>query len=271
MIEKKETKEDSKGNQKISKVLDEDKKQTKEGKKKLVDDNELSPDNIEEKRENCNRGGRRETKVDSNKNGSYEGDKLIEKTCKLKAGVAKTTGNNKIVENTVNKYEFILAISPKISNIFPEKDNNNSDICVANKDISGNSLSYKQSKVNILQLNDNKKNYRKNNWKVNSFIIIFLIIFGISKESKQRMISSNSSIITIKIKGSGESNIFYEGDYCPQAEIFSPPAEVYINDTKQLDVKNKYNFEEPENTVKLVWYTAINICNCLFKDCININ
>ena len=108
--------------------------------------------------------------------------------------------------------------------------------------------------------------------KINTFIIIiFITIYNISKEKKQRMICPYSSNITIKIKGTGMLDIFYGGDSCwTTAEIFHHPNEVYINYSKQPDVNNTYYFEGPENIVKLVWFESFNNCNCLFKNCENI-
>ena len=117
-------------------------------------------------------------------------------------------------------------------------------------------------------MNDNKRNYGKKNLKVNYCIIILLIFYGISLENKRRMICPFSSNITLKIKGPGDSNIFYGGTSCNQDIIFKSPDEVYIEDDKQTYVKNIYHFEGTINTVKLVWHTTISTCNCLFKDCI---
>ena len=87
-------------------------------------------------------------------------------------------------------------------------------------------------------MNDNKRNYGKKNLKVNYCIIILLIFYGISLENKRRMICPFSSNITLKIKGPGDSNIFYGGTSCNQDIIFKSPDEVYIEDDKQTYVKN---------------------------------
>ena len=89
--------------------------------------------------------------------------------------------------------------------------------------------------------------------------------------SKERIIYSKFSNITIKISGSGTKSIFYGDNFCwYDINIFEHPHEVYRNDVKQNEVKDKYDFEEKENIIKLVWKNITSECNCLFKDCINI-
>ena len=210
--------------------------------------------------------------MDSNKIGSYEEKKLIEKPWIINAGNKIGTVNNIIIKNPTNKYKFILTFSTMIANFFPKKNNQNIVPSSEIKDVSGNSFSQQLNNTYKLRLNDNTRKYSKKNWKVNFFIIIILLIFfRNSKENKQRMICPYSSNITIKIEGPGESKIFYGGKSCSKGTIFKNPDEVYINEKKQIYVNNSYYFEKPENTVKLVWYNTMNNGNCLFKDCININ
>ena len=38
----------------------------------------------------------------------------------------------------------------------------------------------------------------------------------------------------------------------------------------QETVNDKYDFNETENNIKLVWENKINNCNCLFQNCGNI-
>jgi len=106
----------------------------------------------------------------------------------------------------------------------------------------------------------------KNNYFI---IIIFLILNRFSFKFEQGKISSFSSNITIKVKGSGIQSIFFGGETCNKG-MFTFPNEIHINNIKQNDVKDKYNLINPINAVKLVWYNTNSICNCLFQDCINI-
>ena len=120
----------------------------------------------------------------------------------------------------------------------------------------------------------NKKRIHKafsNNSKGYYVIITFVFLFfhSFSYELKQRMIFYYSSNITIKLEGLGVLNIFYGGSSCDEG-IFVRPNEVYINNDKQNDVKDKYDFDFPFNTIKLKWDNTITNFNCLFKDCINI-
>ena len=102
-----------------------------------------------------------------------------------------------------------------------------------------------------------------------SIIILFLILNGFSFKFEQVKISSFSSNITIKVKGSGMQSIFFGGDTCNKG-MFTFPNEIHVNNIKQNDIKDKYNLINPINTVKLIWDNANNNCNCLFQDCINI-
>ena len=98
-------------------------------------------------------------------------------------------------------------------------------------------------------------------WKINLYLYISLYLF----------FYTNSSSISIIIKGSGEQSIFYGGGSCSNTvTIFSPPNHVYINSFIQTDVRDKYVLNETINYVKLEWDDIINNCNCLFRDCTSI-
>ena len=110
--------------------------------------------------------------------------------------------------------------------------------------------------------------YNNLNKKYLILIIIFLISHNFSYGVKQRMINSFSSSITVTIRGTGMLNVFYGGS-C-SAGNFNRPNKIYINKVKQNQIKEKYQFNESPNFVKLEWDNTNNNCNCLFRDCINI-
>ena len=116
----------------------------------------------------------------------------------------------------------------------------------------------------IFSYNKNPKN------KFNVLIIIiFLSLQSFSYQINKEMIYSYSSSITITIQGSGTQNIFFGGSSC-NGGIFSRPNEIYINNVKQTYINAQYDFNNPPNIVKLVWYNRFSNCNCLFQNCINI-
>ena len=107
------------------------------------------------------------------------------------------------------------------------------------------------------------------NWKIINLIFILNLIFYNCSDGRE--IYSKFSNITIRINGSGIKSIFYGDNFCwNNIKIFEKPDEVYINNVKQIEVKDKYDFEKEENFVKLVWKNIISECNCLFRDCVDI-
>ena len=63
----------------------------------------------------------------------------------------------------------------------------------------------------------------------------------------------HSSYITIKINKSGNQNIFFDGFI--QADgviVFTKPKEIHINNVRQDNVQNNYNFEKGNNMIKLI-------------------
>ena len=97
---------------------------------------------------------------------------------------------------------------------------------------------------------------------INHSIILFLIAIINTKELKQNNINSFLSYITIKINKTGVHSIFH-----PDGPV---PDEVYINNIKQENINNKYNFNKTENIIKLIWNNKIQNCNKLFLYCNNI-
>ena len=79
------------------------------------------------------------------------------------------------------------------------------------------------------------------------------------------MITLKESIITIKIKGSGEETIFFNAGGCAFKK-FDPPSEIYINNNKQNKGIYSFNFGNTiNNIVKLKWNTPIYSTFCMFS------
>ena len=110
-----------------------------------------------------------------------------------------------------------------------------------------------------------KSNFIKNT--ISYLIISYVSILIYSIEIKQNYIYSYFSNITITIKGPGRKSIFSAG--CGRTK-FPDPKYIYINNILQETVSDKYDFNETENNIKLIWENKINNCNCLFQNCGNI-
>ena len=81
------------------------------------------------------------------------------------------------------------------------------------------------------------------------------------------IIISHDSIITLKIKKSGISNV-YSSTYS-----YTRPNQIKINDISQNTIKYSYNLEESDNTIELIWTTGYYPTNCysLFEGCKDID
>ena len=80
---------------------------------------------------------------------------------------------------------------------------------------------------------------------------------------------TNISYITLRIKDTGLKSVygFLYSDCFP---LFPKPNEVYINNIKQDEVKIRYNFNETNNEIILIWNETVINCNCLFLGCKDI-
>ena len=139
----------------------------------------------------------------------------------------------------------------------------------------------KREKEKTLQKFINKENKRKgslyNNlkgnytFKIMLFIIKYLtIIYSLSLityiRCNQRMIQSQSSFIIMKLYTNSYSKII--------SDFFilrNYPKEIYINGINQSEIKNAYDFNNTNNTIKMIWNKQIDSTERLFYDCRNIN
>ena len=134
----------------------------------------------------------------------------------------------------------------------------------------GNTIKYNQIKKRKDNINDIDK-AKKNK------IIIFFIIF--IKMNIYCTIKSNilfdlfhfqySSTITLKIKGIGERYILGNQDGRNFMGI-NYLKEVKINGITKDTIKYKYDFEQEDNEVELIWDDNLNSCECMFWKCSDI-
>ena len=125
------------------------------------------------------------------------------------------------------------------------------------------------SKNNIIK-NNLINSIKMHNKTIYLIIILSLVTINISFENL--IIYYGFSNITLKIRGPGKQSIFY-GNECEINSVKTNiirPNEVYIDEIKQPDANNEYNFEEKTYFIKLVWNNVINNCDCLFKGCSKI-
>ena len=99
--------------------------------------------------------------------------------------------------------------------------------------------------------------------KFDLLINLFTLILS---NNKIILAQYKDSYITLKIKDKGSANVFYsllsKGYY---------PNGVYINGYNQSTITYKYNFNQTDNFVKLVWNNPINDDQKLFYLCSKIN
>ena len=98
-------------------------------------------------------------------------------------------------------------------------------------------------------------------------IITYLIVLNLFPNYKHQFIDFkyNYSSIILKIKGKGIKKILsssFEKSYYPN--------QVYINDNLQNNITFKYNFNETDNSIKLIWNKPLKSCSSMFYDCRDI-
>ena len=128
---------------------------------------------------------------------------------------------------------------------------------------------YKSPKKNDESLKYYSKKMKINNsTKIISFLIIISLNMQIISYINIRLIKSQSSIITLRIIGPGNKNIF-----CPDENAFSKiyyPNNIFINENKEISIQSTYNFTKIDNIVKLEWNSPIRNCYSMFYNCSDI-
>ena len=110
-------------------------------------------------------------------------------------------------------------------------------------------------------------NHLRNFIEIIKYIILLYIFNNIFVNNKISLIEYNSYNITLKIKGNGTKNIFdslhFSSEYYPN--------EVYINGDKQTcDTTYRYNLNQTDNVIGLIWYNLISGCDNMFNHCFDI-
>ena len=110
---------------------------------------------------------------------------------------------------------------------------------------------------------ENKKNCLNKKIQFEFFNLIFIFIVSIISNSNCfRKIKLKDSIVTLKISGTGEQNIFRNGS-CTW------PDEIYVNNNLKEPVYYTYDLNKGD-IVKLVWKHSITNCGSMFKNCTTI-
>ena len=115
-----------------------------------------------------------------------------------------------------------------------------------------------------------KRKYFIINISKSLLLIEFLLLTSVELNlNKKRNILSQSSSIKLKIENSGEQTIYSSGtyDWCNPVII---PDEIIINGENQSEIKNKYNFDDINNEIILIWHNALQSTTCMFRDCSSI-
>ena len=122
-------------------------------------------------------------------------------------------------------------------------------------------------------LNNNSKNkkainypldfrYRKILVLLNPILIIYLIFLDLFIECNIRKLKVNYSYVTLKTNYTGVISIF--GDYYFYE---NPPNEIYINDINQSKIDFKYNFNDSNSNIKIIWYKNLEHTREMFYIC----
>ena len=122
------------------------------------------------------------------------------------------------------------------------------------------------------KISNNEKNKDTNKEKIKSFyrildfidIIILLLISNILCLSYQNSIVYGESVVTLKVSGDGDQNIFYYGTQ------FTKPDEVWIDELKQDNVEYHYTIYTT-NIITLKWTNEIEGCVSMFRECTTIS
>ena len=116
-----------------------------------------------------------------------------------------------------------------------------------------------------------KKISFKNINKMIIYILLFTLFISIISIVNNFSINETSiSYITLRIKDTGLKKVFNGGYYPDCFPYFPRPNEVYINNIKQNEVLSRYDFNETDNEIILLWNETVTSCNCLFLECKDI-
>ena len=136
-------------------------------------------------------------------------------------------------------------------------------------------LNLKKEKLCIKIHNKNIKDniITKENSSINNIKIILNIIIMISfiqimlLNNELDFIKYKFSNITLKIKGTGNKNVLSTSSNFN--ERYNPNM-IYINGQNQLPVKRRYNFNQTDNFIELIWNQPIKSCYFMFFECEDI-
>ena len=105
--------------------------------------------------------------------------------------------------------------------------------------------------------------------KMIKYIFITNLFIQLFQSNKVYLLEYNSSVITLKIIGTGTKNIF-----CQNTSYFGTayyPNEVIINGVTKNEITYSYNFDRAENDVELKWDGDIIVTRYMFYRCSNIS
>ena len=139
-----------------------------------------------------------------------------------------------------------------------------------NKNSNLNKTIERKIKLNKIKGKKMKNSIKNKNQIINILIIKFILInVLINLLLCHILFLSESSYITLKIKGIGYNYIFgYQVNRTFRLAYF--PDEIYINEKRQDFLNYSYYFNQTDNIVKLIWNKTINNMANMFDQCNNI-
>ena len=140
--------------------------------------------------------------------------------------------------------------------------------------ITGEKIKIRNNEINDIKRNNdkiyNRIKFRKHKSTINMLIIIDLFIINFHSYKVNNLFESNNANITLKIKGTGNKNLFGQEDPTHTFTKNMFPDEIIINGIIQENKEYEYNFNQTENIVELKWKRLINTCRNMFRGCRDI-
>ena len=149
----------------------------------------------------------------------------------------------------------------KYKNIFSRFDNILSYIILICRKKLNNNCKKSENQIKKRKINLNDRN------KITLIkFLIFILFFQIKSDILLNLFDFQNSKITLKINGSGIHTIL--GNFTNiNFKNINNLKEVYINEIEQDKIEYKYDFNQTENLVELIWDDNITNCENMFRKC----
>ena len=197
--------------------------------------------------------------------------KKMVKNLKNISNKKKSAQDSSLSLKNIEKIFYFLKETTKIKFFQNEKEENKTEnIFNSQKGIEMKNCRINEKRgIRIKEYNKISNSMKFKNIMISMKLLLIMSLLQLLSSYEWYSILSNSSIITLTIRGSGNRKIFgFSGEDTFNSAYY--PDEVCINNELQVEVKYSYIFEEEENYVELYWENEINNTEYMFKDCSDI-